>query len=197
MRCFVLGWLGAIALVAVPSSVRADDDRGGAPGPVSATPTYRVNLRVGGASSDRNGMPTVCGEVRVWGGLAVEGCGTGAQAWHNEDGAEMMHLRTTYEVVHRGVGGGRLGVRAGVGFAELSVAADQLGFQFGSPDVTGASAAGPEAAMSAQWTRGLLGAVEAVASFTIGAAYIDGAPELRLPREQLQPFASFEIGVGW
>jgi hypothetical protein len=99
-------------------------------------------------------MPTVCGEVRVWGGLAVEGCGTGAQAWHNEDGAEMMHLRTTYEVLRRGAGGGRLGLRAGVGFAELSVAADQLGFQFGSPDVTGASAAGPEAALSAQWTRG-------------------------------------------
>ena len=41
------------------------------------------------------------------------------------------------------------------------------------------------------------GAVDAVATFTVGSAYIDGAPALVLPREQLQPFASFEVGVGW
>jgi hypothetical protein len=142
------------SLVLAGAVAHADDDRGGAPGPVSDDPPFRVNLRIGGASTDRNGMPTVCGEVRVWGGLGVESCGTGAQLWHDGDGAEMMHLRTTFEVVHRATpGGGRLGLRAGVGFAEVSVAADQLGFQFGAPDATKASAAGPEASVSAQWTR--------------------------------------------
>lgn len=192
--------LPPMILAALGGAARADgdgDDRGGPPAPISHDPPYRINLRIGGASTDRNGMPTVCGEARLWGGLAVEGCGTGAQAWHDEDGAEMMHLRSTFEVVRRPLGGGRLGLRAGVGFAELSVAADQVGFQFGDPDATGASAAGPEASISAQWTRGLAGAVDAVATFTVGSAYIDGAPALVLPREQLQPFASFEVGVGW
>ncbi len=192
--------LPPMILAALGGAARADgdgDDRGGPPAPISHDPPYRINLRIGGASTDRNGMPTVCGEARLWGGLAVEGCGTGAQACHDEDGAEMMHLRSTFEVVRRPLGGGRLGLRAGVGFAELSVAADQVGFQFGDPDATGASAAGPEASISAQWTRGLAGAVDAVATFTVGSAYIDGAPALVLPREQLQPFASFEVGVGW
>lgn len=190
--------LAALALIVVASTAGADDDRGGAPAPTSATPPYRLNLRIGGASSDRNGMPTVCGEVRVWRGLGVESCGTGAQLWHDGDGAEMMHVRSTFEVVHWATGGGgRLGLRAGVGFAEVSVAADQLGFQFGSPDATKASAAGPEASVSAQWTRPLVGATDAIATFTVGSAYISGAPELVLPRERAQPFASFEIGVGW
>jgi hypothetical protein len=101
-------------------------------------------------------------------------------------------------VVHRATpGGGRLGLRAGLGFAEVSVAADQLGFQFGAPDATKASAAGPEASVSAQWTRPLAGKAEAIATFTIGSAYVDGAPELVLPRDRVQPFASFEVGVGW
>ncbi|MBK9030125.1 MAG: hypothetical protein IPL61_02100 [Myxococcales bacterium] len=175
----------------------ADDDRGGPPPPVAPDPPYRLNLRIGGASTDRNGMPTVCGEVRVWGGLGVESCGTGAQAWHDRGGTEMMHVRSTFEVARVAAGGGRLGLRAGVGFAELSVAPDQLGFQFGDPDATGASAAGPEASISAQWTRALAGEVEALATFTIGGAYLDGAPQLVLPRERLQPFASLEVGVGW
>ena len=190
--------LAAGALALAGAVAHADDDRGGAPGPVSDDPPFRVNLRIGGASTDRNGMPTVCGEVRVWGGLGVESCGTGAQLWHDGDGAEMMHLRTTFEVVHRATpGGGRLGLRAGLGFAEVSVAADQLGFQFGAPDATKASAAGPEASVSAQWTRPLAGKAEAIATFTIGSAYVDGAPELVLPRDRVQPFASFEVGVGW
>ncbi|MEZ4401678.1 MAG: hypothetical protein R3B06_16750 [Kofleriaceae bacterium] len=197
--CRLGGLVGLGLLVATAGAARADgDDRAGPPTPVAADPPYRVNLRIGGASSDRNGNPTVCGEVRVWGGLALESCGTGAQAWHNDDGAEMMHVRTTYEVLHLGTAGnGRLGVRAGVGFAELSVAADQLGFQFGSPDATRASVAGPEASVSAQWTRPLVSQVDALATFTVGGAYFAGAQELVFPRAQLQPFASFEVGVGW
>ena len=168
------------------------------PPPVTRDPPYRFNLRVGGASTDRAGMPTVCAEVRIWRGLGVESCGTGAQVWHNHDGAEMAHFRTLAEVVRLATpGGGRLGLRAGLGFAELAVASDQLGLQFGDPDVTRASAAGPEASLSGQWTRPIAGRVDAIATFTVGAAYIQGAPQLVLPRSEVQPFASFEIGLGW
>lgn len=159
---------------------------------------YRVNVRVGTASTDRNGAPTVCAEVRVWADLAVESCGTGADLWHNSDGTEMMHVRGTWEVFDRTTRRGRGGVRLGAGFAELSVGDDKLGLQFGDPDNRDPiSVAGPEAALSAQWTFPLGKGLEAVGTFTGGVGYFTGAPKLILPREQVQPFASFELGVGW
>jgi hypothetical protein len=112
----------------------------------------------------------------------------------------MMHLRSTFEVVHRAAARAAAGwgCAPGVGFAEVSVAADQVGFQFGDPDATKARRRpGPRRLMSAQWTRPLAGKAEAIATFTIGSAYVDGAPELVLPRDRVQPFASFEVGVGW
>lgn len=177
----------------------AGDPIDGAPGAdVTRDPPFRVNVRVGGASTDRNGMPTVCVEAHLWRGVGVETCGTGAQVWHEDGGAEMAHFRTHAELLRFATpGAGRLGLRAGFGFAELSVAPDQLGFQFGDPDATRASAAGPEAALSGQWTRPVAGDVDAIATFTIGAAYLQGAPALVLPRSELQPFASFEVGIGW
>lgn len=188
------------ALVLAPAAARADEPVDGDPDahPVTPHAPYRFNLRVGGASSDRNAMPTVCAEVRVWRAVGVETCGTGAQVWHDEEGAEMAHFRTLVEVARFATAGrGRLGLRAGLGFAELSVAADRLGLQFGDPDATRASAAGPEASLSGQWTRPVTAGVEAIATFTAGAAYIQGAPRLVLPRSELQPFASFEVGLGW
>jgi len=194
----------SLGLLAVPAlgSARADEVPGVDGDPddaaVARDAPYRVNLRIGGSSADRSGAPTVCGEVRVWRGLGVESCGTGAQLWHEPSGAEMAHFRGLFEVARFATPGrGRFGLRAGVGFAELAVAVDSLGLQFGAPDATRASAAGPEASLSGQWTRPVAGRLDAIATFTVGAAYIGGAPQLVLPRSELQPFASFEVGLGW
>ena len=159
---------------------------------------YRVNLRVGSASSDRNGMPTVCAEVRVFLDLNVESCGTGADLWHNNDGTEMMHIRASWEVFDRTTRRGRGGVRVGGGFSELSVGDDKLGLEFGDPDTSDpVSVAGPELAVSAQWTIPLGKKLEAVGTFTGGVGYFAGARKLILPRDEVQPFASIDIGVGW
>jgi hypothetical protein len=159
---------------------------------------YRVNLRVGSSSTDRNGMPTVCAEVRVFLDLNVESCGTGADLWHNNDGAEMMHVRASWEIFDTTTRRGRGGVRLGGGFAEMSVGDDKLGFEFGDPDSTDpVSVAGPEAAVSAQWTMPIGKNLEAVGTFTGGVGYFSGARKLILPRDEVQPFASIDIGVGF
>jgi hypothetical protein len=184
----------------VGSSDEHGDDRADGGGDVAQVPhaPYRVNLRVGTSSTDRNGMPTVCAEVRLWADLAVESCGTGAQVWHDSDGPEMMHVRGSWEVYDRTTRRGRGGVRLGLGFAEMSVGDDQLGFQFGDPDSRDpVSVAGPEASMSAQWTMPLGKGLEAVGTFTGGVGYFSGARKLILPRGEVQPFATIDIGVGW
>jgi hypothetical protein len=190
----------ALAIWAVASATLAGVAHADPPidgdGEVEQTPhaPYRVNLRVGQSSTDRNGMPTVCAEVRVWADLNVESCGTGADLWHQSDGPEMMHVRASWEVTRRGRGG----LRLGGGFAELSVGDDQLGFEFGDPDhLDPVSVAGPEVMMSAQWTFPLGKKLEAVGTFTGGVGYFTGAPKLLLPRDEVQPFASIDLGVGW
>ncbi len=207
MRPVVCSLASAAFVVAAVVGARAD---GAGLGPRPDEPTdggevrpqphapYRVNLRVGTASTDRNGMPSVCAEVRVWADLAVESCGTGAQVWHNNDGAEMMHVRASWEVLDRTTARGRGGLRLGVGFAEMAVGADKLGFRFGEPDPDEpVSVAGPEVAVSAQWTVPPGKGLEAVGTFTSGLAYFRGARQLVLPRDELQPFASVDVGVGW
>ncbi|MBZ0233558.1 MAG: hypothetical protein K8M05_14630 [Deltaproteobacteria bacterium] len=182
---------------AAPAHAEEPVDGGGEVAQEEHAP-YRVNLRVGSSSSDRNGMPTVCAEVRVWADLAVESCGTGADLWHNSDGPEMMHVRALWEIYDRTTRRGRGGVRVGGGFAELAVGDDKLGFEFGDPDSRDpVSVAGPEVAVSAQWTIPLGKKLEAVGTFTGGVGYFAGARKLILPRDEVQPFASIDIGVGW
>lgn len=191
--------LGLIS-IGLPSAALADGpiDGGGEEVEQQEHAAYRVNLRLGTASTDRNGAPTICAEVRVWADLAIESCGTGADILHNNDGAEMMHVRGTYEIWDRTTRRGRGGVRLGAGFAEMSVGDDKIGLEFGDPDAQNPiSVAGPEAAVSAQWTIPLGKKLEAVGTFTGGVGYFSGARKLVLPRDEIQPFASFELGVGW
>ncbi len=197
----ILAALALIAATAAPvgGPAFADEsvDDGGDVVPQPHAP-YRVNLRLGTASTDRNGMPTVCAEVRVWADLAIESCGTGADLWHQNDGPEMMHVRASWELFDRTTHRGRGGVRVGAGFAELAVGDDQLGFEFGDPDNRDpVSVAGPEVAVSAQWTLPLGKGLQAVGTFTGGVGYFSGAPKLILPRDEVQPFAAFDLGVGW
>lgn len=188
-----------LLLIASPSLARAQEAvDGGGEVPQEAHAPYRINMRLGTASTDRNGAPTICAEVRVWADLNVESCGTGADILHNNDGPEMMHVRGLYEIYDRTTSRGRGGIRLGAGFAEMSVGDDKIGLEFGDPDAQDPiSVAGPEAAVSAQWTMPLGKGLEAVGTFTGGVGYFAGARKLILPRDEIQPFASFEIGVGW
>lgn len=153
-------------------------------------------MRLGLASSDAVGRPTVCAEVSIWRGASVESCGTGSGIWHNEAGRQMMHVRVNAPVRRDAFAGGWSSVRLGFGFAELEVGPDRPGFDFGDADQPNSSA-GPDTSVSVQWLRPLAGGIELVATGTIGVAWIQGAPQLAVPQSEGQPYVAFEVGAGW
>jgi hypothetical protein len=189
---------GLLVLAAIGGVAHADEAL--EPGTTDAKdPTEnRINMRVGGASTDSTSRPVICLDVRVFYKLDIEACGSGQGVIHDEPGTEMVHFRATWSVIDRLTRKGRGKVRAGVGFAELQVGLDRPGFDFGDPDAPDfASVAGPEAAVQAQWLVPIAKGVEAVASATAGVALFSAADKLVVPKDNVQPFVSFEIGIGW
>lgn len=180
------------------ASVAHADGEALEPGASTATSSpNRVNLRLGSATSDSTGRPVICLDVRVWKGLGVEGCGTGQGVIHDQTGTELAHFRATYSLLERTTPTGTGRIRGGLGFAELQVGVDRAGFNFNNPDVERGSVAGPEASVQGQWLVPLGAGVEAVASATVGVAAFANADKLVTPQSNVQPFASFEVGVGW
>lgn len=165
----------------------------------SGEPTpNRINLRLGNATSDSTGRPTICLDVRIWAGLGVESCGTGQGIIHDQPGTEMAHFRATWSVLERATSHGTGRLRGGIGWAELQVGVDHPGFHFGEPDqVDRGSVAGPEAAVQGQWLVPLGKGIEAVISVTAGLAVFANADKLITPQSNAQPFGSFELGLGW
>ncbi|MDB4961084.1 MAG: hypothetical protein JWP01_1083 [Myxococcales bacterium] len=188
-----------VAILAWPVVARGDEpiDDGTDPNIAHAPVTNRINLRVGGASTDDTGYPTICMDVRIAAGFGVESCGTGQALLHNEPGNEMAHFRATYTFLERSLWKGNLHARGGLGFAELQLGIDNPGFKFGSPDQDRGSVAGPEASLSAQWLLPMYKDFDFVVTGTAGLAYFAGAPELATSRSELQSFASIEAGIGW
>jgi hypothetical protein len=188
---------GALALAAAPA--RAESESEGPGAGERATPVQnRVNVRIGGATSDDTGRPSICVDVRIIAGFGVESCGTGQAIIHNDPGREMAHFRGTWTFLtkHTEKGTGKL--RAGAGFAELQVGIDHPGFNFGSPDARDrGSVSGPEAVIQGQWLLPLGRGVEAIASLTAGAAAFAKADELVIPQRTVQPFVALELGLGW
>ena len=191
--------LGFLALAALPAHAQpqpADDGGRGDPGDHPPV-TNRINVRVGMASSDTDGRPSGCLDVRIIGGFSIESCGTGQAIIHDDAGQEMMHVRANYAFAHTNLGKGTLYVRGGLGFAEMQIGKDNPGFQFGSPDEDRGSVAGAEAALSAQWLVPLYKELDFVVTGTAGMAYFAGADELATTKSDVQGFASIEAGLGW
>ena len=192
--------VGSLVALLGAAAANADEPTETEPGTTNATaPTpNRVNLRLGNATSDSTGRPTICVDVRIWAGLGVESCGTGQGIIHDQAGTELAHFRATWSVYERATSSGTGRLRGGIGWAELQVGVDHPGFHFGEPDqVERGSVAGPEAALQGQWLVPLGKGVEAVASVTAGLAMFANADKLVTPQSNVQPFASFELGLGW
>lgn len=184
--------LAGLAHADEPNDGGAGTGEGGTPTP------NRINLRIGSATSDATGRPTICLDVRVWRGLGVESCGTGQGVIHDETGQELAHFRATWSMLERVTSKGTGRLRGGLGWAELQVGVDHPGFKFGQPDsVERGSVAGPEAVVQGQFLVPLGKGVEAIASFTAGVAIFAHADQLVVPQNNTQPFVSAEIGLGW
>jgi hypothetical protein len=193
-------WMPAlVAAVLAAGTARAEGESAEPGAGERATPaTNRINLRVGAATSDRNGRPTICLDARVFRGFGLESCGTGQAVLHDDPGREMAHFRGTWTLLTRHTDRGTGKLRAGAGFAELQVGVDHPGFTVGSPDAADrGSISGPEAVVQGQWLVPLGRGVEAIASLTAGAAAFANADELVVPQRAVQPFVSFELGLGW
>ncbi len=192
--------LTTVYVLAAPAIARAEEpvDDGSDQDPSDHPPVFnRLNFRVGFASSDLNGKPTLCLDINVVFGFGVESCGTGAQLLHNDPGQEMSHYRINYTVVNRSLWKGTLHSRGGLGFSEMQVGHDNPGFVFGSPDADRGSVSGPEAAVSAQWLLPMYKGFDFVVTGTAGLAYFAHADELATTKSDLQSFASIEAGIGW
>ena len=157
----------------------------------------RLNLRVGASSSELNGRPTICMDVKIAWGFDVESCGTGQAIIHNDPGQEMAHFRVNYALLSRGVGRGTLLGRAGIGFAEMQVGKDNPGFVFGRPDADRGSLAGPETSISAQWLVPMYKSLDFVVTGTAGVAYFANAKQLVIGQNEVQGFVSIDAGIGW
>ena len=173
-----------------------DDGVGGDPS--NHPPIFnRLNFRVGFASSDLNGHPTICLDVNVAFGFGVESCGTGAQLLHDDPGQEMSHYRINYTMLETNLWKGTLHTRGGLGFSEMQVGKDDPGFVFGGTNRDKGSTSGPEAAFSAQWLLPMYKGLDFVVTGTAGLAYFAHAEDLATTKSDVQGFASIEAGIGW
>lgn len=197
MRLFCVA---AAILVAAAAPAHADEpsDDGPSGDPSNHPPVHnRLNFRVGFASSDLNGRPTLCLDVNIAFGFGVESCGTGAQLLHDDPGQEMSHYRINYTVLEKNLWKGTLHARGGLGFSEMQVGNDDPGFVFGGTNRDKGSTSGPEAALSAQWLLPMYKGFDFVVTGTAGLAYFAHAEDLATTKSDVQGFASIEAGIGW
>lgn len=188
-----------LALVVLPALALADDRVDVPTDPASAISVEnRINLRGGIASTDRNGRPTICVDVRLAFEVGLETCGTGAGLFGEIDGTDMAHFRASYAFLRRRLDETTtLRVRGALGFAELQVGVDRPGFTFDGPDDARGAVSGPEGSISAQLLAPIDDGFDFVLTGTAGLAWFQRANELVVPKSELQPFVSIEAGIGW
>ena len=159
---------------------------------------HHINFRMGASSATTNGQPTLCLEGGLSNRWSIETCGTGTGFVHQETGVDFMHMRGKYDLFERSIGDSSLSTSIGVGFAEIQVSNDELGFQFNGTK-NGIETSGPEVSGSAQWLIPLSsnGQSELILDANAGTAYFKYGPELTLPQPKLFPFMEISAGFGW
>ena len=155
-----------------------------------------LNFRMGYSSGTTNGKPTLCIEGVLNRNISIESCGTGYGFVHHSPGIDLVHFRGKWSVLNRNYGNSQILGQLGVGFAEVQVADDALGFHFTGTG-SGVETAGPELSSSAQWILSLGRHTELVTDLNAGVATLKHAPELIVPQPQIFPFFELSVGLGW
>ena len=155
-----------------------------------------ANFRMGFSSATSNGRPTICLEGVILSAFALETCGTGYGFVHREAGTDFVHFRGKWNAFTQPLSQSIIKAQLGVGFAEIQIAADEAGFQFGGTG-NGVETAGPEASLSLQWMRRIETHTELVLDINVGSAYFHYGPDLLVPQPQIFPFFELSCGVGW
>ena len=153
-------------------------------------------MRMGISTATSNGQPTICLEGIPLENLAIEACGTGYGFVHRSSGTDFVHFRGKWSLLHRKDAHSHLQGQLGLGFAEIQIGADELGFQFSNAG-GGVETAGPEISASVQWMRVLPSKTELIFDVNIGSAFFYYGPDLVIPQQQVFPFMEMSIGCGW
>ena len=155
-----------------------------------------VNFRMGFSSATTNGHPTICLEGRTGKTLSFETCGTGYGFVHRDPGIDFLHVRGNLSVFSTSFTKSELSGQIGVGFAEIQISEDQMGFHFGDAG-SGNETSGPEISGALNWAHKLSKGSEFVLNSNTGLAYFHFAPDLALPQPQVFPFVELSAGIGW
>jgi hypothetical protein len=203
MKAFaiVAGFFVSVSLSALARAEDPAEDRGGDGGGFfqperAATARTYVDVRGGVSTTNEAGMPEVCFEGSPLKFLTLESCGTGAGLWRDDQGRQMMHIRAELQPFRFVLGGVALDPQLGLGFAEMQIGEDEPGFRFDSANGK-MDTSGPELTLSLNAKVPMQLNLELVAELTSGLAYFPNAGELASPQEQLQPFTSLSIGLGF
>ena len=155
-----------------------------------------LNMRMGLSTATSNGHPTICLEGVPLEKISFETCGTGYGFLHRESGTDFVHFRGKWSLFQRNEAHSLLQGQLGLGFAEIQIGDDELGFQFTNTG-GGVETSGPEISASIQWTRILSANTELVFDINIGSAFFYYGPELIIPQQQVFPFMEMSVGWGW
>lgn len=160
-------------------------------------PRNYTNLRIGAATSDPEGHPSLCLEASPLSFLSLEGCGTGSGMLHHSTASELAHFRTKWRLARVKTGRGWFLPHLGVGFAELQVGDDDPGFDFEGSGREGRETAGGEAGLGLKYLVAMPRGTEFIAEAGVSAAYLPHAPDLARPADPWQVTASFTAGFGF
>lgn len=167
--------------------------------PLAGRPVLDLRVAASGpVGLDDMEHPTLCVAGLPHRRLVLEGCGNGSGFLHQDPAPELMHLRALGVVAEHIRERVDLSVLAGVGLAELQVAADEPGFKTGpAQDEDPVEAAGPElsAGLKGRWW--VLPGAYLVGDVNVGAAHIPAAPEVLDRGGAVVPFGTVGIGLGF
>ena len=155
-----------------------------------------VNLRMGFSSATTSGRPTICIEGPMPNRFTIEACGTGYGFVHRDEGVDLAHFRGKFPVLTQSFSRSMLSTQIGLGFSEVQISEDRLGFQFNGSGM-GVETAGPELSSSIQWIHQLGEKSEMIIDTNVGTAYFQYGSEMLIPQPQWFPFWEFSAGIGW
>lgn len=139
----------------------------------------------------------ICGELSPWHRIGIQACGNGAGFLHQQDQPEIAHFLAKAGLGRWRLHKGELEARAGLGFAELQLGADEPGFDFDGVGAQGHSTSGPETAASLRGLWPMAAGFEVVAEVSGYLAWFRHAGTLVRPQARWQPSATFSLGVGF
>lgn len=188
----MLSLLTAFALAQSPG---ATDSEVFVPRPLAGRPV--LDLRLGGDTVSGLETPIVCMEGYPLAFLSLEACGPGSNVWREATGPEMSHYRARLRALHAQDGRVDAELLVGLGFSEIQVGPDQVGFLFGQARTDDQNeAAGAEGSMSGKiryWT----GRTYVVMDLNVGAAVIPANPVVSGASGPLVGFGGLSVGAGF